>query len=487
MKNNCFKRTLLALTCMAMTCGVMGQELSSAYFTNDFKYRHDLNPVFANEGYYVAIPVLGNFGVNIQGNFGLGDILFKDPASGKYNRTFMHPDVSVTDALAGFKDKNRILMNNDLTLISVGFPAFEGYNTVELRQRTSAGVQLPYELFLFAKDLRNTDYHIDNISARATSYTELALGHSHQLTDDLRIGAKLKVLLGVGRANLKVDNLTASLVGDQWELQGNNAQAEINMKGVEFVNVQNQTYSDGQPKNYVDLGETKINNPIFSGFGLGVDLGAEYRVLEDLKVSAAVTDLGFISWSNNYLLKQKNNKFTFDGFHDIQVNDNNGTSFSDQGDAYSDQLSDFFNFVNMGDQGTSTSMIQATALVAAEYRLPMYQQLSFGLLGRHRFAGDFSWTEGRLSANWEPLKWLDGGINVAVSDFGVSAGWVVNFHPNGFNFFIGMDRIFGKMTKEFIPLNSNAQFSIGMNVAWGGNKDKGKKSKSTSSQQNYVW
>ena len=92
--------------------------------------------------------------------------------------------------------------------------------------------------------------------------------------------------------------------------------------------------------------------------------------------------------------------------------------------------------------------------------------MTFGLLSSTRIKGAYSWTEGRLSANWKPLKWLDGGVNFAVNSFTASMGYVINIHPKGYNFFIGMDHILGKMSKECIPLSSNANISLGMSIAW---------------------
>lgn len=466
-------KSILFSAVAMMAAETWAQDLSTAYFTQDYKYRHNLNAAFGNDQGYVAIPVLGNLGVKMQGSFGLGDVLFKDPSSGYYNRTFMHPDVPVDDALAGFSKNNKITADLGLTLVSVGFKGFKGYNTIELRERTSVGIALPYELFSFAKDLRNDEYQFDKIAASAQSFVELAFGHSHQVNDQLRIGSKLKVLLGVGRAELNIEDMTAKLVGDKWELSTNygTAKAEVSMKGIQFKNTTDDVYeSTGQPNVHVDLGETDIDGGGTSGFGLGVDLGAEYAVMDGLKVSAGINDLGFINWSNNWLLKQKKGTFTFDGFHDIQVKDNSGRSFGDQMDAYTDQMSDFVNLENKGDQGSTTSMLHATAVLGAEYRLPTYDKLSFGLLAQHRFASDFSWTEGRLSANWSPLRWLNGGVSFALNDYCASTGWVLNVHPRGFNFFVGMDHILGKQSKEGIPLSSNAQFTIGMNVTWGGSK-----------------
>ena len=465
--------TVKALTAIIMMASgtALAQEMNSAYFTEDYNYRHDLNPAFGNSQNYVAIPALGNVSVKMQGNFGLGDILFKNPNSGYYNYTFMHPDVSVSEALSGFnKGDNKISADLGITILSAGFSAFDGYNTVELRSRTNINMNLPYELFEFAKDIRNKNYEFSDIGMRAISFAELAFGHSHQITDQLRVGGKFKLLFGILRSDMKISGMTANVSGDQWLINSGNAEANVNMKGIEFHNTTTDYKHRSGSYEHVDLGETKVKSPGISGFGLGIDMGAEYEVMEGLKVSAAINDLGFINWSNNFLLKQKQGTFTFDGFHDLKINDNNGISIDDQMDDYKDQLSDFVSFENKGDKGSKSTMLAATVNLGAEYKLPMYEQLSFGLLGQHHFAGDYSWTEGRLSANWAPLSWLNGGINGGINNYCGSFGWIINIHPNAFNFFIGMDHIIGKQSKEFIPLNSNAHISFGMNIAFGGSK-----------------
>ncbi len=471
MKINC-KYILLSVGLMAAAATVTAQELNSAYFTRDYKYRHDLNPAFGNDqGYVSVIPGLGNLNVKMQGNFGVRDVLFKNPATGKFDRTFLHPDVSTAEALDGFADgKNRVAVDTRVTLLSAGFKSFGGYSTIEMNVRSNVGLYLPGSLIRFAKNMTNDVYHFD-FGARAMAFGEIALGHSRNINDDLRVGAKVKVLLGVARADLEVKNLEARLMGNEWLLTSGEALAEINMKGIKFVNDTEDTYKDGTRNEHVDLGETDVDGAGVGGFGLGLDLGAEYKLeaVEGLRLSAALTDLGFIGWNNNHVLRQKKGSFTFDGFHDVAVKDEGaapGTTMEEQSDSYADQLSDFINLRNEGDKGSKTTMLAATLNVGAEYQLPMYKKLSFGLLGQHHFAGEYSWTEGRLSANWVPLKWIDGGINLAVNSFCVSTGWVLNIHPAGFNLFVGMDHILGKQTKEGVPLSSNASINLGMNVAF---------------------
>ena len=129
-------------------------------------------------------------------------------------------------------------------------------------------------------------------------------------------------------------------------------------------------------------------------------------------------------------------------------------------------MTDFINLKDEGDAGSRTTALATTVNLGLEYALPSYDKLSFGFLSSTRINGDFTWSEGRFSANWKPLKWLDGGVNFAVSSFATSMGYVLNIHPKGYNFFIGMDHILGKTSKEFIPLSSNASIAVGMSVAW---------------------
>lgn len=183
-------------------------------------------------------------------------------------------------------------------------------------------------------------------------------------------------------------------------------------------------------------------------------------------------DLGFISWSNSMKASNKQTTFTFDGFHDIAVKDNTpagdrkDNSFDAQADKYGDQIADFANLSVDGDDGGRTTGIGATLNFGCEYTFPLYRNLKFGLLSSTRINGKYTWTEGRLSANVAPLKWLDGGINFAVNSYTASFGWVLNAHPKGFNVFLGMDHLLGKTSKEFIPLSSNASVNVGFNVTF---------------------
>lgn len=463
-------RNILVAGLLVATGTVQAQTLNSAYFTSDMKYRHTLNPAFGNDQNYCAIPALGNMNVTTQGNFGYEDVIYTNPLypsqSTKKVTTFMNPYLSDAEALKGFSSgNNRVVGNVNVTLLSAGFKGFGGYNTLEINSRTSFGVCLPYELFAFARNIGNQSYDIGEINASAMSFAEIALGHSRDINEKLRIGVKMKVLLGLGRADVQLSNVKADLSqANKWIITAD-GQADVSVKGVELKSATKEYKVDGAGE-YEYVNDVDVHNTGLNGFGLAVDLGAVYKINEDLTVNAALLDLGFINWKNDVQAVNRSHSFVFDGFHDVSVTDKHGEQIETKADRYSDQLADFANLKNEGDKGSRTTGIGATINAGAEYRLPVYHPMTLGLLSSTRINGKYSWTEGRLSANWTPLKWIDGGVNVAVSSFATSMGWIVNFHPSGFNFFVGMDHILGTMSKECIPLSSNANVCFGMNISW---------------------
>ncbi len=479
MKN--IRKYILAAVLTATAGTMMAQDLNSAYFTQDFKYRHDMNPAYGNDQGYAAIPVLGNLNVKLQGSFGVGDVLFKNPYYGnplypkaKKTATFMHPAISADEALKGLdKDGNSLIFDMDIPIVSVGFKALGGYNTVELKERTHVALSIPYEFFDFAKNMKNQNYSFDDLGARGWTYAEIGLGHSRQIFDNLRVGAKVKFLLGGAYADFSMDGVEANMVGDKWTIKGK-AKAELNMKGGKFK-TETENYREGtnkgQPYNRVNGIDT--DNMGIGGFGLGLDLGAVYTFkdcsvewLDGMKVSASLTDLGFISWSNTMVAESSGDPFEFNGF---KMKYENG-SFENGGDDIQDDFKDFANLQDKGETSGKTNALAATMRLGVEYPMPFYDKLSAGLLYTHRFDGLYKWSEGRLSANVSPLTWLNGGLNVAVTSFCTTMGWVLNVHPSGFNFFIGMDHIIGKTGASMVPLDSNVSFNMGMNIAFGSKK-----------------
>lgn len=464
-------KTLYILAIAATTASASAQTLNSAYFTDDFKFRHDMNPAYANEQTYISMPALGNVNVSMHGDFGVKDVIMPNPMypSQSVDRltTFMNPYISTSEALKGFrKGDNRFTQELSLTLLSAGFKGFGGYNTVELNVKEALGLSAPYGLFEFAKNIGNKTYNIGDIDMSAQAYAELAFGHSRQIDEKLRVGAKVKLLFAGARADAAFRDIKADLSGtDRWTLSGQ-AEANVSLKGFMFKSEEKEYNEEGRGT-YTQVNDVDVDGPGLGGFGMAFDLGAVYNLNDDWTFSAALLDLGFISWSNNVTAVNNGEEFVFDGFHDVAVtSDRNGDKIGDKTDKLGDQFMDFAHLTDKGDLGGRTTGIGATLNLGVEYTLPVYKKIKFGALSSTRIRGKYTWTEGRVSANWAPKKWIDGGVSFAATSYGASMGWVLNIHPKIVNFFIGMDHLLPSFSKDGIPLGCNTSVSMGMNVAW---------------------
>lgn len=445
-----FAATLLALTATAAAA----QDTRSGYFLEDYTYRFQMNPAFANSRNFVAMPALANVNVAMQGSLNLSDVLYN--VDGR-TTTFLNPQISADEVLGNLSDKNRLGADMKITMLAGGFKAFGGYNTIAVNARMSFEAQLPKSLFSLLKEgVANKTYDISDVRAFANAYAELALGHSRQINKKWRVGGSLKFLLGGGYLDARLNNAQLMLGENDWTVKSN-GEISANIKGLKYKT----DINDRTGHEYVSGAE--IDGTGLNGFGMAIDLGATYKPLRDWTFSAAVLDLGFMNWSNNMLASTNGTKTFNTDRYTFNVDDDKPNSFKNEWDIIKDDFSALYELDDMGDTGSKVQMLGATVNLGAEYTLPVYRKLSFGLLNTTRIQGEYTWTDFRLSANIAPVKCFDASVNMSAGTFGIGFGWLLNVHTTGFNMFLGMDRTLGKVSKQFVPLNSNASVNFGIN------------------------
>lgn len=475
-RTNMKRRIFSLFLIVACALPAVAQELRSAYFMQTSNYRHEMNPALLDAPYISMPLLLGNLNLGLTGNMGLQNFIYKmDPAwqgygvDGRNLTTFMHPNVDAASFLGDLKDKNHLALNLKYQLAGVGFKAFGGMNVVELNLRSNVQMSLPKTLFEFMKTAGSkSDYHITDMGLRTENYLELGIGHSHKLGDKLTVGGKVKFLVGMAYADLNVEKLNLHLNDDYWNVDG-----DIRLSA---ALMESELEYEGPDKNYVDENGNVTNRrrvsgidevkPGFSGLGLAFDLGATYQVLPDLQVSLGLTDIGFMNWKNAHQASSAGT-WKFDGFeNDIYCGgtDTGNNKIEDQLEAIGDDLEQIFSvYENETPKKTDKRALAATLNVGAEYTLPVYRKLHFGFLYSGRMAGKYTYHQAMLAATVRPLKWIEASWNVAAGSAGVTSGLVIDLHAPHFNVFVGTDRFFGKMSKQFIPLkNSNASLSLGI-------------------------
>lgn len=432
------------------------QNTNSGYFLDNYTYRYQMNPAFGNELGFVSFPGLGNLNMAMRGNLHLSDIFHVVDG-----RTVLFTNPGVSSSILGdIPSVSRLGSDVKVNILSGGFKAWGGYNTVSVNARADFHVGIPKSLFELAKDgISNRTYDIRNLNARATGYAEIALNHSRDISQvpGLRVGAAVKFLVGLADIEADFREADLTLGVDEWTAR-TDADIYANVGGLRYetsVNDNGSQYVSG-----IEMDGAFGPN----GFGMAFDLGASYE-WNDFKFSLGLLDLGWISYFNTMRASTGGVRTVTTDAYVFNADDDAANSFESEWERFGDDLAELYQLSDYGDCGTRTTGLGATLNVGVDYALPYYRRLHFGLLSSSRFVKDFTWTEVRLSANVNPVDCFSADVNVAFGSFGTSFGWMLNFNHRWFGMFVGMDHTIGKVTAgQYLPLSSNASVNFGINI-----------------------
>ena len=453
------KKKIIAFILCLISFSGMAQTLRSSYFLERMPYRYRLNPALINDYGYFSFPVLGNVAIGVNSNMALSKFLYP---RGNELVTGLHPSIPADEFLGGLKNKNHLDLDIDMTLLSFGFFAFNGFNTFDISLKSQTSIYLPKDLFTFLKtgqgDGGPAEYDFGNIAAQSNNYVELALGHAHRLNERLTIGARLKVLVGAGNIDARIDRMQITMSDDIWKIRSY-GYANLSVAGVTLEKDENG-----------DISGFEYDTPGIAGFGGAVDLGATYKLMDNLTLSMALTDLGFIKWNENLRGVTPEGAFDFDGFKHLGAEDdeNGNNAFDDETDKIGDDLEALAKFKEDKAPSSRSTMLRTTLNIGAEYGI-LNNKISFGLLSSTRFSSIKIRTELMATANFRPAKWFMAAINGSVSNTGSSWGALINLCPRGINFFVGTDYVVSKFTPQYVPVNRpKLNLNFGINFPLGG-------------------
>lgn len=440
---------------------VISQVSKTEYFMRTSYMRSYLNPALQPEQEYLVVPVLPNVGANIQTNtINLDHLTFK---RGGERVTFLHPDVSNQDFLKGLSKNNYISTDVNYKFFALGMRIKGHYTNFDIGVRAHADVNLPKSALELLKVGFNQDnttaYNLKNVSATATTFVEIGASQARPFLDNtLTLGARVKLLLGGGYLDLRANEFQLEASPNQWK-----ALSQVKMEGA-APGVRPKYDSDDKLDGF-EFGWDGI-----PGYGAGIDLGAVYDlqkvlpVLDGLKVSAALNDIGFISWTKKNSLSLYSSK-TEVIIEPNEYQDKNGDK--SLGDIFEDALDDFKDVINLKEKdgrsnGRSTSL-RMIMLLGAEYEL-IKNKLSTGALYSARFGNYHTSHEMTISGNYQPFYWLGTSLSYSfVHNAFDNFGFALHLAPKkGVAFFVSSDYILPRVSKEFIPTSSK-----GVNVQFG--------------------
>jgi len=409
MKGFLNRRIWLVAGSLLLGMTVHAQYLRTSYFMEDTSSRLELNPGLQPMRGYFNIPVLGSFNVGTSSNvLGINDIV-DVLDSGE--------DIFLNDDLySRLKSDNRLNVNLKTDVLSFGWYSGKGFWNVNVGLRADVGASIPQSMFEYLRRVNNTEDingSFSNMNFNLNAYAEIGLGYSRQITEKLSVGGRVKVLLGIARAEMAVDNFDiyvddALTNGDYTELNPYQTYGSATVNARVSTTMKGGGLSFDETTGQIDGFDIDGSNFGIAGAGFGIDLGASYKVWDNLTVSAAVLDLGFIKW------KEGETTVAAPANGSFEVTGSNYQDFLD-GDFLS---MDRFNFVQDKEAAEDTkTTLASTILLAGEYGL-LDNKLSVGAIYTARFAEPKTLNELTFSATYRPKNWF----NIAASYSPIQAG-----------------------------------------------------------------
>ena len=448
------------LSVAALNAANAQQTMRTAYFMDNYAYGYRFNPAFAPSYGHFSF-ALGNLGVSAESNMALSTFLY--PTTNRLT-TFLSPTVSNDEFLGKLKETNTFHIGIDENLLSLGDSNGKGrYASLEINLRSHSYAALPYDIFRFVKagaQDGQTSYSISNLGIRTDNWVELAYGLSYEINDKIRAGGRAKLLVGLAHASVYLSDAEFTISDEIWKIQATgNLDANL-PKGVEL-----------QTSNGINLNMGSVRNLRPGGYGAAIDLGATYKILDNLTASLAINDLGFIAWNNAYKGGTPAMAWQFDGFNEVTINAKEGEStVGDQFNDLFDDIQDCLRF-DINDHSSSTTSLEAVINAGIEYDVT--ESFSAGALFTSHLRGMYSWSEARGIATWCPADILGLAGSAAMSSYGPSLGAVVNLKLAFLGLYLGVDSLLPikEITPQYIPVGRiNTNVNFGLHIAFGGVK-----------------
>ncbi len=457
MKTSFHKILGLSVLILSSVCGLQAQSARTGYFMEGYSYRYMANPAFAPTHGFVSIPVLGNAMVSANSNTGLNKFMF--PGNDGRLMTFLHPDVSSDQFLGGLKDVSRMGQSFHAGIINVGLYFGRSFFTLGVNLHEDVFMNIPKEMFAFLKQGMNcssVSYNVAGFNLNANAYLDIALGGSTDIFDNLRVGGRLKLLLGAASADVNVNKMDIAMSEDSWKI---NSEIEGVLYGEGF----NLEFEDTPPFYVKGLGQfSKFG---VAGTGLAVDLGATYSPFEYMTISLAVTDLGFMTWKKSAASKlQSKGEVTVNGLSNLTKKDfeEGSTTVDDYFKKIGEDLETMYKFNEVDVTEDGKGKLHTTITAGLEYGF-LENRLSAGLLYNNianpcgANVNDFT-----MSANLRFIKAVQFSASYSFSNYGHGFGAALGI---GEVLFLAIDNYSPYISRQGVPLRETSPaVTIGLNV-----------------------
>lgn len=452
---------------------VTAQPSNSLYFMHGVPQSIRINPARQPEcTFYFGIPALSPLSSQVTSNsLAFDDVIYPHPTEDSLI-TFLHPLGDQQAFLNKLKPINLLVTDVGTTLFSIGFLTGAGFFSLDITSRAEADIYLPGDLprlILEGADDGRT-YTLDGIGADLTGFDDISVGWSGAIGKSWHIGVRGKALFGFGNLTTTRSRLAVTTSEEAWNIRSD---MEVNAS-LPFAEV---TYNeDGMIEDIVidedqfNLNPSSIARQAFNtrNFGLGVDLGVDFRPTDRWLISASVLDLGYIRWTDEVHKVTYNTGYDFKGLEVNPFDFSETYTFGDFLDssltALGDTLADGLEFT---PGGSYSSRLNTKMYIGASWTV--IPQISFGLLSRTDFLEESVQEQITATANFTLGRILNFTLSYSYSSsYLKNFGAGMSFNAGPLNLYIISDNTLNVLIWPQETVTANIWF--GMNLVFGYNQ-----------------
>ncbi|MEO6904361.1 MAG: DUF5723 family protein [Bacteroidia bacterium] len=319
---------LLLVIALLLVNTAFSQQNFTLYNMEKVSQRMNLNPAFKPSHTFlnIGIPVLSSQYINVNNSgFKYSDLIKHRADDSLY--------MDYNNMLSKLKKKNYISMAYQTELISFGIALPKSFLSFNVTEKINFRFRYPKAFMEFIwkgnGEFLNQDMNF-NFGVSLMHYREYGLGYVYDINDKLTIGGKIKYLYGMENVYTERSAISMYTNANDFAITAK-SDVLIHTSGVNSASTKN-----------IQIGNYAFNR---NNHGMGLDIGAVYKLNEKIALSLSVIDMGAIKWKNatdNYISHNPNATFTYKGFDISKLINNDSTNAKDAFKSLTDSLTQVF-------------------------------------------------------------------------------------------------------------------------------------------------
>jgi hypothetical protein len=446
---------------VANASGLGAQVNQTIYFMDKLPQSSLLNPAYQHaHSFHIGLPLISSINLSAGTNFAsFSDLIFRHPHNDSLI-SFLHPDASLEDFTSRLRKVNSFTPDLHLNILSFGFRVKRSFFSFNISERTSFQASLPKDLVLLMLNgnaqFAGQTADFSNLSADLNYFREYGLGYSRSINRKLDVGARAKLLFGKANFSISDSDIGLYTDPDSYELQLRSKFTVNFALPLTLINGnidEVRMHFDDEDYNPLDF-VFNTGNP-----GFALDLGATYRLLDQLTLYASVVDLGFISWKKDVYNLSMDGSFEYEGL-DLSSSFDSADD-SKPGSSLLDTLNSIFTLEDSSN--AFTRGLPARVFLGGTWELN--HLLNFGLLSRSRIYQNSLEQAFTLSANYNFRRWFSASASYsAMNNSYNNLGLGFSLRGGGMQFYMLTDNL----NSVFYPHHTRGvNLWFGLNLVFG--------------------